>query len=260
MQEELTTLNEKGTWELVDKPPDVVPISNKWTFIRKRDKEGNISQYRAWLVVRGFMQRPRYDYVETFSPIVQMDTLHMILALVPKKKLKVQQMNIKGAYLNSILKEKLHMKQPEGFKDDTDRVCLLIKTIYGLKQAGCKWNKQLDEKLRQHRYTYLKSDPCIYVQWEGNCIVTITVWVDDLMLFASSDAMMEHMKNAIKSEWEVTDLRQPRKIIGVEITMDDDSITISQQKYIEPPQMRGDGKHQPCWHAFRPTHQTCSKS
>jgi hypothetical protein len=36
--------------------------------------------------------------------------------------------------------------------------------------------------------------------------------VDDLMLFASSDAMMEHMKNTIKSEWEVTDLREPRKI------------------------------------------------
>jgi hypothetical protein len=43
MQEELTTLNEKGTWELVDKPPGVVPISNKWTFIWKCDKEGNIS-------------------------------------------------------------------------------------------------------------------------------------------------------------------------------------------------------------------------
>jgi hypothetical protein len=55
------------------------------------------------------------------------------------------------------------MKQPEGFKDGTDQICLLIKTIYGLKQAGRKWNKQLDEKLRQHRYTRLRSDPCMYV-------------------------------------------------------------------------------------------------
>jgi hypothetical protein len=149
------------------------------------------------------MQRPRYDYVETFSPVIRMDTLCAILALVPKKKLKVQQMDVKGAYLNGILKETLHMKQPEGFEDDTDQVCILIKTIYGLKQAGCEWNKQVDEKLKQHRSRHLKSDPCIYVQWEGDCIVIITVWVDDLMLFASSDAMMEHMKNAIKSEWEV---------------------------------------------------------
>jgi Reverse transcriptase (RNA-dependent DNA polymerase) len=48
-------------------------------------------------------------------------------------------MDVKGAYLNGILREKLYMKQPEGFEDDMDRVCLLIKTIYGLKQAGHEW-------------------------------------------------------------------------------------------------------------------------
>jgi hypothetical protein len=45
--------------------------------------------------------------------------------------------------------------------------------------------------------------------------------------------MMEHMKDAIKSEWEVTDLGEPKKIVGIEITRDEDSITISQQKYIK---------------------------
>jgi len=45
--------------------------------------------------------------------------------------------------------------------------------------------------------------------------------------------MMDHMKNAIKSEWEATDLGQPSKIISIEITFKDDTIIISQQKYIE---------------------------
>jgi hypothetical protein len=125
------------------------------------------------------------------------------------------------------------MKQPEGFEDGTDRICLLIKTIYGLTQARCEWNKQLDEKLKQHRYKRLRSDPCVYVQWEGDNIAIITVWVDDLLLFTSSETMMQHMKDAISSEWEVTDLGEPKKIVGIEITMDDDSLTISQQKYIE---------------------------
>jgi hypothetical protein len=69
--------------------------------------------------VRGFTQWPGYDYVETFSPVVQMDTLRAILALVPKLKLKLQQMDIKGAYLNGILQELIYMNQPEGFKDGT---------------------------------------------------------------------------------------------------------------------------------------------
>ena len=54
------------------------------------------------------------------------------------------------------------MKQPQDFEDGTNWVCHLIKTLYGLKQAGCKWNKQLNEKLQKHGYNWLISDPCIY--------------------------------------------------------------------------------------------------
>ena len=57
-------------------------------------------------------------------------------------------MDVKGAYLNGILKEKVYMHQPEGYEDNTDRICELIKTLYGLKQSGREWNKELDEKMK----------------------------------------------------------------------------------------------------------------
>ena len=69
------------------------------------------------LVARGYSQQPGQDYNETYSPIVRVDTLRAILALVPMKRLKVQQMDIKGAYLNGILKENIYMEQLEGFAD-----------------------------------------------------------------------------------------------------------------------------------------------
>jgi Reverse transcriptase (RNA-dependent DNA polymerase) len=185
------------------------------------------------LVVRGFAQCLGQDYLEIFSPVVRIDTLYTILVLIPKLKLKVQQMNVKRAYLNGILQEIIHMEQPEGHGDGTDRVCLLKKTLYGLKQAGCKWNKQLDKKLRKHRYICLRSDLCVYVRWDGDNIAIITIWVDDLMLFAFSDKMMAHMKDATKSEWTITNLKTLKKIISIKTTIDDGSISISQQKYIE---------------------------
>ena len=61
----------------------------------------------------------------------------------------------------------------------------------------------------------------------------ITVWVDDLLLFATSEELMNKMKSEIQSEWTVTDMGDPQKIIGIEITRNDDSIMISQQQYIE---------------------------
>jgi hypothetical protein len=160
MKDELQLLNEKGTWKLVDKPPDAVLLPNKWTFMKKHDKEGNIVCHQARLVAKGCAECPGQDYMETYSPVVWMDSLHVILALVPEKNLKVQQMDVKGAYLNGKLQETIHMQQPESCEDGTDPVCQLIKTMYGLKQAGCEWNKLFDEQLRKYSYHRLHTDPC----------------------------------------------------------------------------------------------------
>ena len=44
---------------------------------------------------------------------------------------------------------------------------------------------------------------------------------------------MEQTKSDLRTEWEMTDLGEPTKIIGVEITQTDDTITLSQKVYIE---------------------------
>jgi hypothetical protein len=142
-------------------------------------------------------------------------------------------MDMKGAYLNGILKECVYMQQPEGHDDGTGQVCLLIKMLYGLKQAGREWNRELDCKLKKRGYVRLHSDPCVYIWHVGDDFAIITVWVDDLLLFAMTLMLMNKMKLDIKSEWEVTDLREPTKIVGIEIMMTPDSIAISSSKYIK---------------------------
>ena len=67
----------------------------------------------------------------------------------------------------------------------------------------------------------------------GEHLEIITVWVNDLLLFATSNNLMNKMKDQIKSIWEVTDLGDPAKIIGIEIAISENSIIISQEKYIE---------------------------
>src|SRR6267142_3281687 len=233
IQAKIDQLNQMGTWELVNKPPDVVPIANKWVFTKKRDKAGRVTKFKARLVAKGCAQWPGYDYVETHSPVIHLETIRVILSLIPKEKLIVQQMDVKGAYLNGTLKERVYMRQPEGYRDGTNRICLLIKMLYGLKQAGREWNAEFDNKVRKHGFTQLLSDPCVYIHHDHKGIAIITVWVDDLLLFASSEEAMTIMKDNLKSEWQMTDLGEPSKIIGIEITIDDRSVMISQKKYIE---------------------------
>ena len=108
-----------GTWKLIDKQVGVVPIANKWVFTKKQNKEGVLTKYKARLVAKGCAQCLGHDYLKTHSPIVQLETIRAILAIAPMQKLHIQQMDIKGAYLNSTLKEHVYMQQPEGFADGT---------------------------------------------------------------------------------------------------------------------------------------------
>ena len=45
-----------NTWQLVDKLADAIPIANKWVFMHKRNKSGDIVRYKARLVTKGFTQ------------------------------------------------------------------------------------------------------------------------------------------------------------------------------------------------------------
>ena len=233
IQTELEQLHRMGTWKLVEKPAGAIPINNKWVFTKKRNKEGVLTKYKARLVAKGCTQRPGHDYIETHSPVVRLETIRAILAIAPTWKLLIQQMDVKGAYLNGTLKERVYMQQPEGFTDGTGQVCLLIKTLYGLKQAGREWNIEFDIKLRRRSYARLRSDPCAYIWHIGDDFAIITVWVDDLLLFTTTIRLMNKMKSDIRAKWEVTDLGEPSKIVGIKITMSRDSIAILQSKYIK---------------------------
>ena len=119
------------------------------------------------------------------------------------------------------------MRQAEGYEDGTERVCLLIKTLYGLKQAGQEWNIEFDTKLRRQGYARLRCDPCIYIWHVNDDFAIITVWVDDLLIFKTTVDLMTKAKSDISTEWEVTDLGEPTKIVGIEISRTEDSIAIS---------------------------------
>ena len=229
---ELEQLEAMGTWELVPKPPGVVPIPNKWTFVKKTDIIGLIKQFKARLVAKGCSQRPGFDFNETYSPVVRLETVRLVLAMVPDRDLRIQQMDVKGAYLNGVLKEDVYMKQPEGYEDGTDRVCHLLKTLYGLKQLGREWNNQLNQGMQTIGFVRLISDPCAYIRGDDKDFQIVTVWVDDLLIFATSDKGMRETKAQIAQKWRITDLGEPAKIIGIEVKHTRDSISISQKVYI----------------------------
>ncbi|GJR08016.1 reverse transcriptase domain-containing protein [Tanacetum coccineum] len=113
--------------------------------------DGNVHTYKARLVVKGFTQTFGVDYEETFSPIVDIRAIRILIAIAAFYDYEIWQMDVKTAFLNDYLDEDIYMVQPEGFIDPNHprKVCKLQRSIYSLKQASRSWNKRFDDKIKR---------------------------------------------------------------------------------------------------------------
>ncbi|CAI7908831.1 unnamed protein product [Closterium sp. NIES-54] len=153
MESELKSIEENGTWELVELPEGRKAITSKWLFKIKSDADGKIERYKSRLVAKGYQQKDKVDYKELFAPVVKPTTLRTLLAGAAIKGWVVKQMDVTTAFLNGVLEEEIFMAQPEGFDDGSGRVLRLKKALYGLKQAPRQWYLKLRGVLEEIGFT-----------------------------------------------------------------------------------------------------------
>jgi hypothetical protein len=70
IQEEMKSLHENHTYDLVDLPKCKRALKNKWVFRCKIEPNRSQPMYKARLVVKGFSQKKGIDFEEIFSPVL----------------------------------------------------------------------------------------------------------------------------------------------------------------------------------------------
>jgi hypothetical protein len=136
MHEELNNFERNKVWSLVEKPKDCRNvIGTKWIFKNKQDANGIVVRNKARLVAQGYYQIEGIDYGETFAPVARLESICIFLAYASHYNFKLQQMDVKSAFLNGPLHELVYVKQPPGFEDPNfpNHVYKLDKALYGLK-------------------------------------------------------------------------------------------------------------------------------
>ncbi|CAA7406713.1 unnamed protein product [Spirodela intermedia] len=85
-QEEITTIEKNGTWELIDLPQKIKAITVKWVYKVKYKLDGNVQKYKIKLVVKGYTQQQGIDYFEIFSPVARFKTVCIVLIVAAQMK------------------------------------------------------------------------------------------------------------------------------------------------------------------------------
>ena len=79
-------------------------------------------------------------------------------------------MDVKIAFLNGFMKEKLYMMQQEGFVNPkgANKMCKLQRSIYGLVRASQSWNIRFDKLIKAYSFVQTYGEACIYKKVSGS--------------------------------------------------------------------------------------------
>ena len=150
-------------------------------------------------------------------------------------------MDVKLAYLHRVLEVKIYMEQPEGFmaEGDKDKVCKLLWSLYGLKQASRVWNRTFAHTIkRKLNFKMIHSDAGVYIlhHWlEWITKIILILYVDNLLLLGEDQSEIEDIKCQLGELYHMKDLGPASSYLEIGITRDQKNwvIWIDQETYIK---------------------------
>ena len=174
MEKEIQDHESRGHWTIVTRsslPQNAKPIKAIWSFKRKRRPDGTLLKHKARLCAHGGMQQWGDNYWETYSPVVNMLSVRLLLSLAKIYNLDSKAIDFVLAFPQADLDVDIWMYLPIGFQvdgqteADSDRryILKLNKNLYGLEQASYNWFEKLKVKegLTSRGFVPSKIDPCL---------------------------------------------------------------------------------------------------
>jgi hypothetical protein len=236
MHEELNNFERNKVWRLVEKPKECRNvIGTKWIFKNKQDENGIVVRNKARLVAQGFSQVEGIDYGETYAPVARLESIRILLAYASHQNFKLQQMDVKSAFLYGPLKEEVYVKQPPGFEDPNfpNHVYKLDKALYGLKQAPRAWYEHLRELLLDRGFEVGQIDPTLFTKKVDGELFICQLYVDDIIFGSTNKAFNDQFSKLMTDRFQMSMMGEMRFFLGFEIKQLREGTFINQAKYTQ---------------------------
>ncbi|GJR55459.1 ribonuclease H-like domain-containing protein [Tanacetum coccineum] len=204
MYDEYNALVKNDTWILVPRPSDVNLVRSMWLFKHK-------------------------FHTDVVKPV----TIRTVLSLVVSRQWPNHQLDVKNAFLNGDLSETVYMHQPHGFVDSRypNHVCLLQRSLYCLKQAPRAWFQRFAGYATRAGFSPSRCDSSLLIYTQGSQVAYILIYVDDIILTASSPVLLLQIVDSLHKEFDMTDLGALNYFLGISTVRHPTRLFLSQKKY-----------------------------
>ncbi|XP_071709322.1 uncharacterized protein [Rutidosis leptorrhynchoides] len=173
------------------------------------------------------------DCDETFSTVVKSATIQTVLSLAISRHWPVHQLDVKNSFLHMNLSETVYMHQPPGFWDPDlpYHVCLLHKSLYGLKQTPRAWFQRFAGYAQRVGFQHSICDSSLFIYKKDVDIAYLLLYVDDSILTASTPVLLQQFIASLHKEFSMTDLGPINYFLGISVHRKTSGMFLSQKKY-----------------------------
>ena len=255
VDEEIRSMHLKKVFKLTAEklPPGVKAIGTRFVFDIKLHLDMTIERYKARLVCKGFMQVAgvHFDPDDLHSPTACDLSLMCVFSFVVTYDLQFKHVDVKTAFLNSVLDEDIWIKFPVGYvHPEGHQYAQLGKAVYGLKQATKKWydTQHVQMLAFDSQISRSKSDPGFYylvtaggkrvssldsaVSCSPDFWFLVNLHVDDYAVAYSHEEYYARWVLHMSSHFAITELGDVSKLLGMRVQRTPTTLVIDHFMYI----------------------------
>ena len=234
---EIGQLEKLGVWKIVRPPPHANIIPCHYVLVTKHGPDGEKIKFHVQLVANGQCQKQGIDYSETSTPTTNMTTIRTVLTMAAHQNREIHQNDIKIAYLNAERHDDIYMHALPGYlkPEDEGKVLKLLRSLYGLKQAGFEWSEELEKFFLNAGFTRSQVDQVVYFRRRNEEHPVITVSVDDMAITSRHLQHISEFKAQLQTRFKISDLGELSWLLGLKVKCNRQasSIVLSQKAYVE---------------------------
>nr|GEY70785.1 retrovirus-related Pol polyprotein from transposon TNT 1-94 [Tanacetum cinerariifolium] len=213
------------------KPKKLIEAIEEEVYVLAMTEE--LNQFEG--VDSGYKQEEVIDYDETFAPVARLEAIKIFLAYASYVGFTVYQMDVKSAFLNGKISEKVYVEQPHGFESSEfpNHVRKLNKALYGMKQAPRAWYETLSKFLTQHKFVRGTIDNTLFTYKTQSDAIIVQIYVDDIIFESTSVKLSKQFAKLMTTKYEMSMMGEITYFLGFEIKQDSKRIFIFQEKYVK---------------------------
>ena len=185
----------------------------------KYDENGKPKRCKWRIVALGNLDPHSWSNNDCFAPVLSTMEVRLLTSLAVHHKRTLKNGDIKQAFVQAVLppNERYVLRPPPGCPNTPPNTYWLLKrTLYGLKRSPKHWFLKATELLKKCGLYPTPHNPCLFCgKPDGENIMYLGLYVDDLCYFSTSDACEREFERKLQSLTTVDFMGEVSHFLGL---------------------------------------------